>query len=82
MALRALGGRQGGAKRAKASPPPAPGAGAGRAPQGAARVHFGLGEVTEVEFVEVRWPDGASVELEGVATRQRLTVSHPSLVAR
>ena len=50
--------------------------------QGAARVHFGLGEVTEVEFVEVRWPDGASVELEGVATRQRLTVSHPSLVAR
>lgn len=50
--------------------------------QGAARVHFGLGEVTEVEFVEVRWPDGSSVELEGVATRQRLTVSHPSLVDR
>lgn len=37
------------------------------------RVHFGLGELEQLEMVRVRWPDGAVEEAREVATRQHLT---------
>jgi hypothetical protein len=39
--------------------------------------HFGLGDLTAVERVEVRWPDGTSLTLPTPATCQTLVVPHP-----
>lgn len=39
--------------------------------------HFGLGELTRVERVEVRWPDGETVRIDHPQTCQALTVPHP-----
>ncbi len=36
------------------------------------RVHFGLGDATQVERVSVRWPDGSVEEARDVPTRQHL----------
>lgn len=38
------------------------------------RVHFGLGEHSEVDLLSVRWPDGSVSERRGVAANQLLTV--------
>ena len=38
--------------------------------QGPARLHFGLGEATRVDRVEVDWPDGGVTELGEVEARQ------------
>ncbi|MGE0494178.1 MAG: CRTAC1 family protein [Vulcanimicrobiota bacterium] len=39
--------------------------------------HFGLGPLTEVEEVEIRWPDGAEVKLGRQSAEQTLKVRHP-----
>jgi hypothetical protein len=41
--------------------------------QGASVVHFGLGEVEEVEEVVVRWPAGKVQAMEGVGVRREIT---------
>jgi len=45
--------------------------------QSSARAHLGLGDVEVLDRVEVLWADGATTELSGVATRQRITITHP-----
>lgn len=39
--------------------------------------HFGLGRLTGVERVEVRWPDGAVQRIEGPGICQTLIIPHP-----
>jgi hypothetical protein len=39
--------------------------------------HFGLGELTRVERVEVRWPDGETVKIDHPHTCQMIEVRHP-----
>ena len=38
------------------------------------RLHFGLGEVEEVDLLRVRWPDGSELTLQDVPARQILTL--------
>lgn len=38
------------------------------------RMHFGLGDATQVDFVEIRWPSGKMQLLEDVKANQILTV--------
>lgn len=45
--------------------------------QGPPRLHFGLGEVDEVELLRVRWLDGTVTELRGFEARRFVTVAHP-----
>ena len=40
------------------------------------RVHFGLGEVADVESIEVLWPDGNRERFPGCRTNQQLTLRH------
>jgi len=40
--------------------------------------HFGLGTTAEVDWVEIRWPDGAIATLDRPAARQLLQVSPPT----
>lgn len=39
--------------------------------------HFGLGRVTQVDRVDIRWPDGATLRLDRPDTCQYLTIPHP-----
>lgn len=39
--------------------------------------HFGLGEATSVDWIEVRWPDGGAVTLPAPPVGRLLTVPHP-----
>jgi hypothetical protein len=39
------------------------------------RVHFGLGEITRVETLEVRWPTGDVETIRDVAADQILTIT-------
>lgn len=39
--------------------------------------HFGLGNNSDVAFVEIRWPDGVEVRLERPSTGTLLKVPHP-----
>lgn len=39
--------------------------------------HFGLGNNSDVAFVEIRWPDGVEVRLEQPSTGTLLKVPHP-----
>ena len=41
------------------------------------RVHFGLGQASVVERIELRWPSGTVQELTGVAANQVLEVREP-----
>ncbi len=43
------------------------------------RLHFGLGDATRVDWIEIRWPSGARQVLENVAARQILTVVEPKV---
>ncbi len=43
------------------------------------RLHFGLGEATSVEAVEVRWPGGATTRLDDVEPNQVLRVAPPAV---
>ena len=38
------------------------------------RLHFGLGDATEVDSIEIRWPDGQTRRLEKVPANQFLRV--------
>ncbi len=38
------------------------------------RLHFGLGQATQVELLSVRWPDGSRTELKDLSVDQRITV--------
>lgn len=40
-------------------------------------VHFGLGELDQLESLRVEWPDGVIQEAEAVPTRRELVVRHP-----
>ena len=46
--------------------------------QGDHRLHFGLGEVNEIDRIEVRWPSGRIQVLEGVAVSRVITITEPS----
>ena len=39
-----------------------------------ARAHFGLGSAPQADVVEIRWPNGQTQQLRGVAADQTLTV--------
>lgn len=39
--------------------------------------HFGLGQIQEVDWVEVRWTDGASTKVRSPQANQLLTVAYP-----
>jgi hypothetical protein len=43
------------------------------------RPHFGLGQATVADEVDVRWPDGTHTVLKNVPTRQFLHVRQPPL---
>ena len=38
------------------------------------RLHFGMGDATGADLVEIRWPSGLRERLENVRTRQMLTL--------
>ena len=40
-------------------------------------VHFGLGEASKVDYIEIRWPSGIVQTLSDIAANQRLTVTEP-----
>ncbi|MEM8969606.1 MAG: VCBS repeat-containing protein, partial [Bacteroidota bacterium] len=40
------------------------------------KLHFGLGKATQVELIEIIWPDGKYQRLENVPTNQILTLSY------
>jgi hypothetical protein len=42
------------------------------------RLHFGLGPATQVDALEILWPDGSSTKLETVKANQILEVRQPS----
>jgi len=42
------------------------------------RLHFGLGDLTTVDEIEVRWPSGAVQKLNDVAADQQLTIREPA----
>ena len=39
-------------------------------------LHFGLGSATQADYVEIRWPDGATEKLEKVKANQFLKLEH------
>ena len=39
--------------------------------------HFGLGEATSVEQIEIKWPDGGFEVLKNIKPNQTLTILHP-----
>jgi hypothetical protein len=46
--------------------------------QADSRCHFGLGDASEAQAVEVRWPDGRTTTLTSVDVNQILVVTQPS----
>jgi hypothetical protein len=42
------------------------------------RVHFGLGSVTKLSSVEVRWPSGLTEKFDGLATDKIHTLKEAS----
>ena len=42
------------------------------------RLHFGLGQATEIDSVEVLWPDGTTTNVPNVKGNQILTVQQPA----
>ena len=40
------------------------------------RLHFGLGDATRVDAVEIRWPDGVVEKLENVEADRVLRLTH------
>ena len=47
--------------------------------QDPAEAHFGLGSVTSIDELRVRWPDGSSTVEQGVAVDRRLVLEAPPL---
>ncbi|NIM51072.1 MAG: hypothetical protein GTN62_10845 [Gemmatimonadales bacterium] len=46
--------------------------------QGDHRLHFGLGDATRVDRIEIRWPSGEVQILENIQANQVITVTEPS----
>ncbi len=46
--------------------------------QSSKRLHFGLGDATEIERVTVQWPDGTDTVLDGVEPNSRIVVDQSS----
>jgi hypothetical protein len=46
------------------------------------RAHFGLGDATAVDAIEIRWPDGASQRVERVAADQILVIERAGAAKR
>ena len=44
-------------------------------------LHFGLGERTQLDRVEIRWPSGVEQRLENVAANQIITITEPGAKA-
>ena len=42
------------------------------------RLHFGLGERTQVDRIEITWPSGINQVLEKVPADQILTITEPA----
>src|SRR5664280_1455731 len=42
------------------------------------RIHFGLGQETEIATVEIRWPSGINQTLKNVKADQFLKIDEPS----
>jgi len=42
------------------------------------RQHFGLGATTQVDSIEVRWPDGTATRVDGVKANQQIEIKQPS----
>ena len=40
-------------------------------------VHFGLGEASKVDYIEIRWPSGIVQTLSDITTNQWLTITEP-----
>ncbi len=55
---------------------------AGYASSSAGPVHFGLGPITSVDLVEIRWPSGTVQQLRDVASDQILTVKEPAVAPK
>jgi enediyne biosynthesis protein E4 len=55
--------------------------GTGYLSQDAQRQHFGLGDATKVDSLEVLWPDGTKTERKNLAADAILTIEQPSPVA-
>ncbi|MFH1570037.1 MAG: CRTAC1 family protein [Gemmatimonadota bacterium] len=51
---------------------------AGYLSQGDPRLHFGLGEATAVDTLQVRWPSGATQELTGIVADQVVSLQEPT----
>jgi hypothetical protein len=45
------------------------------------RVHFGLGQEIKAASIEIRWPSGASQQLQDVAADQVLEIEEPAFSA-
>ena len=41
------------------------------------RLHFGLGEKSRVDSIEVRWPGGAVRQVKGIAANRQITIEPP-----
>jgi hypothetical protein len=52
--------------------------GGGYTSQNDLRVHFGLGDVTNIDAVRIEWPSGIVQEFPNVASKQFLTVTEPA----
>ena len=46
--------------------------------QGHYRLYFGLGDETDIERIDVRWPDGKMQYLKDIEGDQLLTIQYPS----
>ncbi|MCA9166843.1 MAG: ASPIC/UnbV domain-containing protein, partial [Planctomycetales bacterium] len=56
-------------------------AGMGFLSQGSKRIHFGLGKSDVIEFLQVRWPDGASERFKNIAFDARYYIKQGAGVA-
>ena len=45
--------------------------------QGPTQMHVGLGDISEVDVIEVTWPGGLTVDIPAVSARRIVTVEHP-----
>jgi enediyne biosynthesis protein E4 len=46
--------------------------------QNALEIHFGLGETTSIDSLEILWPDGQKSRMKDVQADQTLTIKEPA----
>jgi hypothetical protein len=42
------------------------------------RIHFGVGDASRIERIEIRWPSGKTQMFEGAEVNQLMTITEPS----